>query len=52
MEQPIDVPRGIKDCLGLPGEDFVCVACGESRPESDWPSFWKRSEPKTILDPD
>lgn len=33
--------------LGLPGEDYVCVACGESRPESEWPNFLRRNEPNS-----
>lgn len=58
MRRPFNVPKEAKDCphayirkanyLGLPGEDYVCVTCGESRPEADWPDFWKRSEPKPI----
>lgn len=61
MSQPPDEPIS-NDCphsyirkayyLGLPGEDYVCVACGESRPEAGWPDFSERSEPKTSSDLD
>lgn len=61
MRHTHDVPVK-KDCphsyirkayyLGLPGEDYVCVACGESRPEAGWPNFWERSEPKPISELD
>jgi hypothetical protein len=36
--------------LGLPGDDFVCMRCGEQRPAERWEDFeWRRTPPRGLL---
>lgn len=35
--------------LGLPGDDYVCVSCGEQRPAEQWEDFeLRRTPPKGL----